>query len=316
MKKSVTASLAAMMLLSASTAMAATFPEFDFNGDIKTHYRWETKTGAADTEGGKVWFRLNATSEVAKNVNFYTRLTTQRLTGDNIGADFDDKHYHADHANTLDRIGFVVNGKDFKATIGRQGATLGGLALLYSTDGYLGTNMGAIDGVAIAGKSGATNVKVVVGEQWDDKAADTKLYAVDASYSPAKDLTVGGTLMQIDAANDTNFWAVNGAYTTGKATWLGEYGKSDTDANDTAYALGVTYGFDKKNSAYVFYSKVESDFGWTDFDANMKGMYYGFSHKMTKDYTVDFFYKNMEYLTGTDANKEKTSLRTTLTYKF
>ena len=314
MKKSIAAALAAAFVLTTAGSVLAAPVELD--GDIKLHYRWETKTGAPDTDGSKLWFRLNAKTEIAQNVDMYARFASQHLSGDKIGADIDQSYYNNSNASSIDRFGFVVKGKDFNYTIGRQGVTLGGLALLYSTDGYMGSNMGAIDGVAIAGKSGVTNVKVIAGQQWDDNATDTKLYAVDASYSPAKDFTVGGTFMKSDGTSDINYWAVNSAYTTGKATWLGEYGKANTNVNDKAYALGVAYGFDSKNSGYVFYSKVDSNFGWTDFDANMKGMYYGFSHKMSKDYTVDFFYKNMKYLTGVDVNKDKTSLRTTVTYKF
>ena len=89
MKKSLTAALiAAFVVTTAGTAMASSFPEFKFDGDLRTHYRWETQTGKEDTKGGKVWFRLNAKSEIFDNVELYTRLTTQKLTGDFIGADF------------------------------------------------------------------------------------------------------------------------------------------------------------------------------------------------------------------------------------
>lgn len=320
MKKSLTAALvAAFVVTTAGTAMASSFPEFKFDGDLRTHYRWETQTGKEDTKGGKVWFRLNAKSEIFDNVELYTRLTTQKLTGDFIGADFD-KGYYGNHATSIDRFGLNIKGKDMTATVGRQGVTLGGLGLLYSTDTYMGVNMGAINGVSIAGKSGVTNLKVVAGQQWvSDSATDDKLYAIDASYSPAKDWNLGATYMRINSTTDTNYWGVNAAYTTGKATWLGEYGKSNSNGNDKAYAFGVAYTFDSKNSAYTFYNRAESSFGWTDFDANMKGMYYGFDHKFNKDYSIGFFYKSMKFINaGTDnaAGDTKTSLRTTVTLKF
>lgn len=323
MKKTVAAALSAMMLLSAGTAMAASFPNFDFNGDIKAHYRWETKTGNTDTDGGKLWFRLNAKSELSKDVDFYTRLSVQKVGGDYIGADFDQAYYGNTTAASFDRVGFIIKGKDFTYNIGRQATTLGGLGLLYSTEGYMGINRGAIDGLVATGKSGATNLKIVAGQQWAASADKTKIYAVDASYSPAKAWTVGATIGKVDYPNataDTNHWAVNTAYSAGKAVFLGEYGKSSADTLNKAYAIGATYGFDSKNSAYVFYSKVEknSDMtaGATDFDNDMKGMYYGFDHKISKDYTFSLFYKSMKYMTGTDADKTKTSLRTTVTYKF
>jgi hypothetical protein len=52
---------------------------------------------------------------------------------------------------------------------------------------------------------------------------------------------------------------------------------------------------------------------WTGFDKGQKGFYYGVDYKVAKDYTFSFFYKNNKTL---DTNDTKTSLRTTLTYKF
>lgn len=320
MKKKVSAALAAMMLMSVGTAMASSFPEFQFNGDIKLHYRWQNEANGDDTEGAKVWFRLNAQTEVAKNVSLYTRFATQRLTGDNIGADFDKTYYNDDSATSIDRLGFIVKGKDFTTTIGRQGATLGATALLYSTDAYMGNNQGAIDGVTIAGKTGATNVKAVAGQLWDTSKDDTKLYAIDASFKPTKALTLGGTVMKMDNdAGDTNFWAASAAYNIGKATLLGEYAKADSDADDKAYVFGLTYAFDSKNSAYAMYNRAENTFTWTDFDPNGKGMYYGFDHQLDKATTLSFFYKDMKKInagTGYAAGADYDSLRATVTYKF
>lgn len=315
-KKALSAALAAAFVL--TTAGSVLAAPVEFNGDVKLHYRWETQTDRDDTSGGKLWFRLNAKTEVAENVDAFARFASQHLSNDKIGADFDQNRYNKSSATSIDRFGFIVKGKDFNYTIGRQGVTLGGLALLYSTDGYMGENMGAIDGVTVTGKSGVTNIKAVAGEVWQEGDND-KLYALDASYSPAKDLTVGATLMRATVGDDNNYWGVNTAYTTGKATWLAEYSKANSDEGDKAYAYGVSYAFDSKNSAYTFYSYAGSAYPWTDFDGNMKGMYYGVTHKINKDYTFDLFYKDMKYIDGTadvNAGDNKTSFRTTVTYKF
>jgi len=325
MKKKVSAALAAMMLMSVGTAMASSFPEFQFNGDIKLHYRYNSDDFNGDSEGGKVWFRLNAQSEVAKNVSLYTRFATQRLTGDNVGADFDQEYYNSDSATSIDRLGFIVKSKDFTTTIGRQGATLGATALLYSTDTYMGNNMGALDGVTFAGKTGATDVKVVAGELWNSENVDVKMYAVDASYKPSKNLTLGGTVMKMDADSvDATYWATSASYNIGKATLLGEYGKADTDQADKAYVLGVSYNPDSKNTVYAMYNRAEASFPLTDFDPNGKGMYYGFDHKIDKSTTLSFFYKDMKTILATEddggnitpAGNKYDSLRATITYKF
>ncbi|WP_188398639.1 porin [Sporomusa sp. GT1] len=318
MKKTVATSLAAVMLLSAGTAAAASFPEFQFNGDVKLHYRWNTEEGKDDTDGGKLWFRLNAASEVAKNLTFYTRLTTQHLSGDNVGADFDQKHYHDDHATSLDRIGLILKGKDFDYTLGRQDLFLG-QGLLMDSTGYMGKNMGAIDGLTARGKTGVTNLTFVAGQAWMD-GDEAKVYAVDASYSPAKDWKLGATVAGVTdrtAGDDSTHYGINAAYTAGKATYFGEYGKSDADSNNKGYALGASYDLDKKNSLFTAYSRVEGNTdildGMTTYDNGGKGMYYGFSHKIDADTTLNLFYKDMKAIS---TNADYTSFRTTVTYKF
>lgn len=314
MKKTVATSLAAVMLLSASSAMAASFPEFQLNGDVKLHYRWNNN----NDDGGKFWFRLNATSEVAKNLTFYTRLTTQHLSGDNTGADFDQDEYHKDHATTIDRFGFILKGKDFDYTLGRQDLFLG-QGLLVDSTGYLGKNKGAIDGLKVAGKSGVTDLTLVAGQVWQNGPDKAKIYAVDAAYSPAKDWKLGATLAEVTdrvAGDDSTHYGINAAYTAGKATYFAEYGKSDAKDNDKGYAFGASYDFDKKNSAFAIYNRVEANAdalaGLTTYDNGGKGMYYGFSHKIDADTTLDLFYKDMEEIGGDDYR----SFRTTVTYKF
>lgn len=318
MKKLVALTLAAVMLLTAGVAMAS--PDVKLDGDLKVHYRWNTADGAADTEGGKVWFRLNAKTALSDSVDAYARFSSQSLTGDLVGADFDQSYqdYKADGLSVFDRYGVIIKGKNFTYNVGRQGATIGATALLYSTEGYTGINMGALDGVVVNGKAGVTNLKFVAGKQWSEGSADSKVYAVEASYSPAKNWTVGAVLGKVayDGLEDTNHWAVNTGYAVGKANFAAEYAKSNVDIENTAYAVGVNYAFDKKHSAYAYYSKVETfgDMSFaTDFDNTGKGIYLGYDYKLRKDTTFSLFYKDMETTIG-GINYD--SLRTTVTYKF
>ena len=309
------------MLTTTGTTLASSFPEFQFNGDVKVHYRWNTADGSSNTEGNKVWFRLNAKSEVAKNVDLYSRLSIQRA-GQFGGRDYDSTQYNTnDTAASIDRFGFVVKGKGFNYTIGRQDLFLGQGLLMDSTS-YMGINRGAFDGIAIAGKTGATNLKVVVGKAWQNETTqDVKLYAVDASYGLTKNLTLGATAAKVsnrvDAEKDLTFYAFNTAYTTGKATLFGEYGKSNANEKNKGYAFGMSYGIDEKNSVFAIYSKVDTYANliqnMTMFDDSGKGMYYGFGHKISKDTKLDIFYKDMKTI---DSGEKYTSFRTTLTYKF
>lgn len=327
-KRLLAAAVAAMITLSAASVFAA--PAVETSGDFKIHYRWNTEDGAADTEGGKFWLRLNVKAQLDDKTDAYLRFAHQKLTGDNVGADFDPKYsnYDEDSATALDRFGVVYKNNGWTYNVGRQGATIGGLATLFSTEGYMGINRGAVEGLSVTGKAGATDIKFIGGRLWadDNNEQKDKVYAIQASYSPAKDWTVGATLAKYNYADaakeDTNHWAVNTAYAVGKATYLAEYTKSNADADNTAYAVGATYAFDKKNSAYAFYSKVETNGnmggqtkfgGWTDFDSNGKGIYLGYDYAIDKDTTFSLFYKDMKTV---DTNKDYTSFRTTVTYKF
>ena len=345
MRKVTAAAVAATMLLTTGVAMAASASDIKLDGDLKVHYRWNTAAGDPDYEGGKVWFRLNATAPLSDNVDVYTRLSMQTVGGDLVGgttpgADFDTSYgkYNNDGLTVIDRLGFVVKSNDWKYTIGRQGVTLGPTALLYSTEGYTGINMGAIDGVVATGKSGATNLKVVVGKQWSDgKDYDNKVYAVEASYSPAKDWTVGAVVGKVkfdqgEAADlladygidkkSSNHWAVNAGYTLGKANFAAEYGKSNFDELNTAYAAVVNYAFDTKHSAYVNYSKINvaGDMVYaTDWDNNGKGIGIGYDYKLRQDTTFSLFYKDMKTIIAdgsTPAGSKYDSFRATVTYKF
>lgn len=322
MKKIAVAALATTILMTGS-AFAAEFPNSDLSGDLKVHYRWNGGTGNS-TEGGKIFFRLNAESEISQNVSVFARLAIQQLGGpDNTGNDFDSAYY-GDRASSIDRWGLNIKSGNFKYTLGRQGVTLAN-GLLFDSTGYMGKTTGsgdftasAIDGLVVSGKSGVTSLQMVAGEAWTDLEKSPKLYAVSASYSPAKDWTLGGTFAKskLESLN-TNYWAASIGYTAGKASFSGDYGKSNADADNTAYALGAFYNIDSKNSVYAIYSKVEqaADIGdWmTAYDDGYKGMYYGFDRKLRKDTTLSFFYKDMDLIGGTSNN---TSLRTTVTYKF
>jgi len=314
-KKMIAVVFFAVVMMVVSPVMAASFPNFDFDGSVVTQYRWDTAAGAADTNGGRIFFRLNANSELSKNVDLYARFAAEGLSGDKFGWDYAPAYYNNSSAVALDRFGIIIKGKDFTYKIGRQDGMLG-QGLLYDSTPYMGSDTAALDGLIAWGKSGATNLTFVATRVWGHYDPNIYAYAVDASYSPAKDWKIGGTLSQLNGANITNFWAVNTAYTAGKATFGAEYGGSDDAGKNTAYAVSANYNFDDKNSGYVIYSKVgatASMAGFTTYDSDGKGMYYGISHKISKDCTGSLFYKDMKKVSD---DSKYSSLRATVTYKF
>lgn len=330
MKKTLASAVALCILATAGVAAAS---ELKVDGDVNLHYRWNTADGSPDMDGSRVLFRLNATAAMSKDFDFYARYAYEGLGGDKgTGglADFNQDYYGATSASVVDRFGIIYkNPAGYTVKIGRQGATIGGTALLYSTEGYLGINTGAIDGVSVNAKSGVTTIDVVAGNEWNsgttingtDYNKNNGVYGLRASFSPVKDWTVGGTLAQFrpSVGDDRNFYAVDAAYSLGKATFAGEYASSNADAQNRAYDLGVSYKFDNKVSASVTNFRVEKNGNidaWTDFDSNQKGMYYSANYNFTKTTSFNVFYKSNQIIDGADAGKNNTSFRTTLTYKF
>jgi len=311
---------AAFVLTTAGSVFAA---PIEFDGKFEHQYRyntWDNVTDAPDNEDGfKSTLILNATTNVGKNVDFFARFAAQHAT---IGKDFSDFATSSENTAAIDQFGFVfkdTNGFSYK--LGRQDASVGATAILYNSSPYLGKYMFA-DGVTVTGKSGITDLKVIaVKEARSDKQDENKLFALSASYSPAPNWTLGGTLAKYDYENsankDTNHWAVNAGYDQGKASYFAEYAKSNADSDNSAYGLGVSYSPDAKNTFYAINYKIEelADMNdWTDYESGWKGMYYGYNYKYNKDITLKLFLRDMKRVE--DSSKQNTSFRTTVSIKF
>ena len=313
-KKLLMAAIAAMIAMPATAALAA---PVQLDGEIEMQYAQEN--GTAKNDGGRFTLKLNAKTNVAKNLDMYGRFAAQGITEQGFRNDFriGAGAYGATTQSMaeVDQYGFLYNNANVSYKVGRQGGTIGATALLYSTEGYVGRDMMA-DGVSVKAKSGVTDLSVTaLREVYGDS---NKAYAVSGSYKPAKDWTLGATLARYDAAAaDRNYWAVNTAYEMGKATFAAEYAKSNASDANKAYDLGVSYAFDKKLSAFAVYYRVENNGdmgGWTDFDPNNKGFYYGVNYKFDDKTTFKLFYKDIEELTSS-APKSK-QFRGTLSYLF
>ncbi|MDD4599674.1 MAG: porin [Negativicutes bacterium] len=318
-KRLLAAAVAAAMAMSMGVVMAA---PVEFDGSAQVHYRWNDSDANGTSESARSTFLLNAKLALDANTDLYARFATQRLHAGLSSADFRASATR-DSISTIDRFGVILKGDNVTYNLGRQGATIGATALLYSTEGYIGSNMGSIDGVSASTKLGATNLNFIAGVEngynnYNVGGPDNKVYSVHGSYNPAKNWTVGGTLARydVDGGDTTNHWALDAAFNQGKVGYFAEYTKSNADDNNQAYVLGASYAFDAKNSFSAMYSKVEANGdmgGWTDFDPSGKGMYYSYNHKLTQDTTFNVFYKDMEEVHGTD---NYNSFRTTVTYKF
>ncbi len=311
MKKIITAALAAAMVLTTGAALAA---PVEFDGQVKTQYRSNTTDGASDKQGGIFGIRLNAKTALSNNVDLFARFAAQSLSGDKIGPDFDTAKYGTNVA-VIDQYGITVKDKDFQYKIGRQGLSISPTALLYSSEAYIGENMSFFDGVVATGKSGVTSLQVAIGKS--DQSTKDKVYSLHASYSPAKDWTVGGTLAKSNpnAGSDKTYWGTDVQYALGKANFVADYLKSDADANNDALVLGVSYAFDNKNNLSIYSHDTGSNSHIaTDWDPKQKGAYYIYNHTFDKTTALNLLYRNNQKTeAGADDN---TSFRATVSYKF
>lgn len=312
MRKLFTAVVAAAAVLTVSSAFAA---PVELNGDIKAHYRWNTEDDAANKKGGKFIFRLNAKTAIGDNADIYARFAAEKLTGDKIGSDFDKDKYGNDVA-VVDQFGFIFRDKSFEYKLGRQGVSITPTALLYSSEGYIGKHMGFMDGLVATGKSGVTSLQAVIGRADLDAVDKDKVYSLHASVNPVKNWTFGGTVAKYNPHDDANrtFWGVDAAYTAGKAAFVADYLKSDADAKNNAFVVGVDYSIDDKNtfSVYAHRTGANSHIA-TDWDSGEKGVYYIYDHKFDTTTSLNIFYKDN---TDIATKKDNTSFRTTVTYKF
>jgi len=329
MKKTMMAAVTAAVVLTTGSAFAAEeqpFEKVTIDGTASYRYRSDTNTVNGDKDNNIYKFILNAKTKAAKNVDIYARLGVSGVTSLTVGQDYVDtsKHFVAG----IDQYGINYSNAGWNYKVGRQDAYIGATSLLYSSLAYVGPES-MVDGVRITGKTGATNIDFIAAQEaYRGTTNDNRLYAVRGSYSPAKDWTVGATLGRYDyrdgVTSDTNHWAVDASYATGKATIFGEYGKSNADTQNSTYDLGVNYGFDKKNSAYVIYynNGVNGDMGscsaagpgGSDFEPGYKGFYYGVDHKFTDTTSLGLFYRDMK--SKINSAEKDTSFRATVSYKF
>lgn len=312
MKKIITAALAAAMVLTTGVAFAN---PVEFDGQVRVQYRSNTADNNPDTQGGIFGFRLNAKTALGNNVDLFARFAAQALSGDKIGADFNQATYGVNGVATIDQYGIIIKDKDFKYKVGRQGLSISPTALLYSSESYIGEDIALFDGVVATGKSGVTSLQVVAGKS--NQSYEDKVYSLHASYNPAKAWTVGGTVAKSnsDVRNDRTYWGTDVQYATGKANFVADYLKSDENTNNDALVLGVSYAFDNKNtlSAYSHNTGSNSNI-YTDWDEKQKGAYYIYNHTFDKTTALNLLYRN-NIATEPGAN-DNTSFRATVSYKF
>lgn len=317
MKKIITAAITCLILVSAQAAFAA---PVQLTGEAGIKYERDTAAGEPSTAGTLYTLKLRAETGLGSGWSLYTRLGAQYATRPAL-ADYNTAAgvYGPDRKSVIALDQFGLTRKNGKLTykLGRQDAAVGATALLYSRPE---TNVGRkafVDGLSVAGTVGAFDVSALLAQEDNAGAADNKIYALRAAYSPSENLSWGLTLGRYrNTAAATGHWAADGAYKLGKGELKAEYARSSAAANNKAYALTGSYDFDGKTALAVTAFRVEQSGdmgGQSDFDNGNKGTHYGLTYKLSDNAALELGYKDQRFLAGGQKN---TKLEATMSCSF
>lgn len=319
MKKGITAVVTGIALLAAPAVHAESVK---LTGDVSVTYERDTQEGAPDTSGVISTLRIRGEADLGSGWSLYARLGAQKISNSGFG-DFntDPAAYGADKKAvlSLDQFGFIHKGEAVTFKLGRQDATVGTTALLYSRpDDNIGKKA-FVDGLSVSGKSGITDISaLIVREDNPTGFSNNKVYAVRAGYTPTENFNWGLTLgrYQDGVGADTNHWAADGTYTFGKSSVTGEFTKSNSSTENKAYAMTLNYDFDGQTAAYITGFRVEQNGGMggqSDFGQDLRGIHYGVTHTLRDNLTLEAVYKKEK---AVSTGVKNTVFETTVNYSF
>lgn len=291
----------------------------NLTGNTVIKYEKDTATGDPSTSGMMYSATINGETDIGNGFSLYARLGAQYATKPSL-SDYNLDAYGADRKSvfSLDQYGLKYKSGNFAYKLGRQAVTVGTTSLLYSrSDSNIGKH-NFVDGISAAGKVGALDIAAVAAREDNVGSEKNKLYAIRTGYEATENFNYGLTLgrYQVDGGERTNHWAVDGTYKVGKHSVTAEYAKSNSNADNKAYAASWNYGFDDKTAVYITGFKVETngDMGkQSDFDNDNRGTYYGITHSLTEADSLEVVYKNQKFISSGQKN---TKLEATFTHSF
>lgn len=316
MKKIMVSLIAGIILMSAPVGAEP----IQITGDASIKYQRDSADGENTISGSVYTIKLRGEADLGDGWSLYTRLAAQRAT-DPLLADFNlsPGAYGESKKSVVALDQFGLNYKTDKMVykFGRQDATVGTTALLYSRpDSNIGKEA-FVDGLSFSGTIGAINMSGLLARE-DNPAGETdsKIYAIRAGYSPVENFDYGVTLGRYDGDVSTNHWAVDGTYKLGKSHFTAEYTKANSNTNNEAYAIICGYDFNDKISASVTGFRVEelgSMGQQSDFDVDNRGYHYGVSYRLNEDTGLELVYKDQKTISEGQNND---SFEATINYAF
>lgn len=317
MKKALVLALVVSFVLSlAGTALA--FP-VDFSGDFRLQARSiddKISGGSADYKASWWQFRarIGFEGKVDKDTTFYGRFSNRNNFG---GAPTSGSQ------GEFDQYGVKLTADNWKFTIGRQAVNLGQGSVISTGADAVGVD-NKFDGLVATTKAGDVDMTFIGGKTNNVSGATKEWYGFDLSGKLDKNLAAGlayGVSKELNV-KALKTWAVNFTATpAANFTFNGEYAKSDATANNKAYFLAGTYGWDKssftvqyqnvKNSAVdqynsgigaIAYPFVGNDL--TTGTTGYKGFTYVYGQQLTKAASLHVIYMDLKVDGKTGSDKE------------
>lgn len=314
MKKVITGMIMGSYLLTASAGLAA---PVTMSGEASIKYAHE-KQGDASESGMVYTLKVMAETELSNHLSAYSRLGIQRAGVAQLGDFNTDAYPDKNSVVSLDQYGLILKKNDFVYKLGRQDATVGTTALLYSRpDSNIGKK-NFVDGLSASGTVGVADITALFARENNVADDNNRVYAIRAGYSPRESLNVGLTLGRFhnSSADSTNHWAVDSTYKAGRNSWTAEYTRSSANDSNQAYAASWNYDLDDRTAFTVTGFRVEANGdmgGQSDFANNNKGIHYGLSRTLKDNIAIELVYKNEKNIS--DGLKNKV-FETTVSYTF
>lgn len=310
--------IAAGITLSQTPAVLAA--PVNVTGDVAAKYVRTSDESATDS-GMVFTTRLLGETDFGNGWSGYARIGAQHLTKAGFG-DFNTESggYDPDKKSViaLDQFGLLYKTDNWVYKLGRQDATVGATALLYSRpDSNIGKNA-FVDGLTASGTVGVMDLSILAAQEDNADSLDNKVYAIRAGYSPRENLNWGLTLGRYQGSDieSTNHWAVDGTYKFGKNSVTAEFTKSSSNMNNKAYAATWNYELTDKTASYITGFRVESNGAMgeqSDFDNNNQGVHYGITHSLNHTDSVELVYKDQKTISSRQNNN---TLEITLSREF
>ena len=309
--------LATGLLLMTSAAAAE---PIKITGEVSAKYQRDTVDKEAGASGSVYTVKIMSEADLGSGFSLYARLGAQGVTVPSL-SDFNlSPEVYGENKKSvaaLDQFGLNYKTESLTYRLGRQDATIGTTALLYSRpDSNIGKKA-FVDGLAVSGTIGKVDIAALAARE-DNPTGElkNKVYAVRAGYSPVDNLNWGITLGRYASDASTNHWAVDGTYKFGKSYLTAEYTKASSNTNNKAYAVVLGYDFDDKITASITGFRVE-EFGsmgqQSDFDFDNRGFHYGLGYKLSDNAGLELIYKSPKTISD---DKKNTSFEATLNYTF